>query len=66
MSGAVGATASPESQPEFDATNPTPSGLGGLVKLCLSADVGRVPVWACLGRGPVLDQRVPTFRRGAR
>ena len=31
-----------------------------------SADVGRAPVWACPCRGPVLDQRLPTFRRGAR
>ena len=34
--------------------------------LVLSADVGRAPVWACPVRGPVLDQRLPTFRRGAR
>ena len=32
----------------------------------LSADVGRAPVWACPVRGPLLDQRLPTFRRGAR
>ena len=40
--------------------------LGLLVILCGSADVGRAPVWACPCRGPVLDQRLPTFRRGAR
>jgi hypothetical protein len=36
-----------------------------LVKLRWSADVGRAPVWACPCRGPVLDQRLPAFRRGA-
>lgn len=43
----------------------TAAALGLLVKLRLSADVGR-RLEACPCRGPLLDQPLPTFRRGAR
>ena len=39
---------------------------GLLVKLLWSADVGRAPFGLARAEGPLLDQRLPTFRRGAR
>jgi hypothetical protein len=42
-----------------------PPQLGLLVKLPCVGGCRESADWACPCRGPVLDQRLPTFRRGA-